>query len=263
MTIKLTIIKPTLLKDRPLQSTDLRPEEKLALVPGTEFELATCDRDRNHWRITFPQVANKPGIFFAYEGHCKVGVSPRKGFSKKADPSIIRLEVPYRSQIDNFFNPTGACNVTSLAMCFDFLKIPRRQQAGQFEDELYQYAIDQGYSRHDPLDLRQIAADYGAVDFFTEWGTIERCQQHLARGLPCIVHGYFTSFGHIIVVVGYDSEGFLVHDPYGEWFKDGYDTEASGAYLHYSYGLIERTCIPDGQFWVHHLGFGSALKALL
>jgi hypothetical protein len=53
--------------------------------------------------------------------------------------------------------------------------------------------------------------------------------------------------------VGFDSKGFLVHDPYGEWFESGYDTSTSGAYLHYSYDLIQRTCIPDGQFWVHHI----------
>jgi len=54
-------------------------------------------------------------------------------------------------------------------------------------------------------------------------------------------------------VVGYDSEGFFIHDPYGEWFEIGYDTEASGAYLHYNYRLIRRICMPDGKFWVHFI----------
>lgn len=251
--IELITTAPTLLKSRPLQSNLLAAYEKLPIAQGKIFDLATCDRDRNHWRITFPPNANKPGNFFIYEGHCEVGVAPHKGFAKKIVSPTVRLEVPYRSQLDNAYNPTGACNVTSLAMCLDFLKIPRRQKTGQFEDELYQYAIDQNYSRHSPQDLAAITRDYGAINYFTEWGTIERCQQHLVNGNPCVIHGYFTSFGHIIVLVGYDSEGFVVHDPYGEWFADGYRTDLSGEGLHYSYSLIQRTCIPDGQFWVHYI----------
>jgi uncharacterized protein YvpB len=110
-------------------------------------------------------------------------------------------------------------------------------------------------NRHSPQDLEKlISRHYHPVkDSFTVWGTIDRCKSHLAAGNPCVIHGYFTSFGHIIVLVGYDNEGFLVHDPYGEWFESGYDTNASGAYLHYSYDLIRRTCIPDGQFWVHYV----------
>ena len=220
---------------------------------GTTFELNTCDRDRNHWRITFPQSANRPGIFFIYEGHCEVENKVPVRYSKDNLPDSVRLGVSYKSQLDNLRNPTGACNVTSIAMCFNFLRVPRLEKTGQFEDELYRYAIAKGYSRHSPNDLAKIVRDYGATDNFTDWGTIDRCKKHLANGNPCVVHGYFTSFGHIIVLVGYDNEGFLVHDPYGEWFESGYDTNASGAYLHYSYDLIERTCMPDGQFWVHYI----------
>lgn len=253
MTIEITIIQPTILKSRPLQSANLNASEKIALNLGTKYDLYSCDRDRNHWRITFPPLANKPGIFFIYQGHCVVENKAPVRYTKDNLPESVKLEIFYRSQLDNLYNPTGACNVTSIAMCLDFLRVPRRQKTGQYEDELYQYAIDNGYSRHSPQDLARIVRDYGAVDKFTDWGTIEGCQKHLAAGNPCVVHGYFTSFGHIVVVVGYDSKGFFVHDPYGEWFDSGYDTSANGAYLHYSYDLIQRTCIPDGQFWVHYI----------
>ncbi|MCC3506244.1 MULTISPECIES: C39 family peptidase [unclassified Microcoleus] len=251
--IKITITHPTLLKSRPLQSENLDVSEKIPLNPGTEYELISCDRDRNHWRLLFPQSANRPGIFFVYEGHCKVQNTSDARYTKNNLPESVRLNVFYRSQLDNFYNPTGSCNVTSIAMCLDFLKVPRRKKTGQYEDELYQYAIDHGYSRHSPQDLARIVRDYGSQDRFTEWATIEGCQKHLASGNPCVFHGYFTSFGHILVAAGYDKNGFLVHDPYGEWFPTGYDTTVSGAYLHYSYDLIRRTCMPDGQFWVHHI----------
>jgi uncharacterized protein YvpB len=165
----------------------------------------------------------------------------------------VKLDIPYRSQLDNAKNPGGSCNVTSIAMCLDFLKVPRRQKTGQYEDELYQYAIDKGYSRHNPWDLAQIVKDYGAQDRFTENGTIDGVKDWLASGNPAVIHGWFTSFGHIIVVAGCDSNGFIVHDPYGEWFPSGYDTTASGSYLHYSYQLIRNTCMDDGNFWVHFI----------
>lgn len=56
-------------------------------------------------------------------------------------------------------------------------------------------------------------------------------------------------------MVGYDEAGLIVHDHYGEWFAAGYRTDLSGAYLHYSKGLIHRTCSPDGEFWVHFISW--------
>jgi uncharacterized protein YvpB len=85
------------------------------------------------------------------------------------------------------------------------------------------YALDQGLNRHSPDDLAQIVRDYGAKDSFTQTATIDEVKDWLSHEKPAVIHGYFTRFGHIIVLVGYDSTGFIVHDPYGEWFADGYD----------------------------------------
>jgi uncharacterized protein YvpB len=176
-------------------------------------------------------------------------------------PTQVRLEVPYRNQVNNLLNPTGSCNVTSLAMCLMFLGVqPRRPQLyEQFEDELYNYAELNGYSRHHGEDLALIAGDYGVHDEFTKHATLEQVKAHLAGDKPCIFHGYFTSFGHIVVVVGYDENGFIVHDPYGEWHSWGYDRNdevnfTKGKFLHYSYDLIAETCMTGGEFWVHFMG---------
>lgn len=262
MTITLTITKPTILKSRPLQSQELRNDEKLPFGKGTTFELNTCDRDRNHWRVTFPESTNRPGIFFVYEGHCEVENNrPIHVIQAQGDlPDSVKLKVPYKYQLDNAENPLGSCNVTSVAMCLEFLDSDlgdRKYKSGdgQLEDHLYRFMENHDLDRHSPQDLEKLINHhyYPIKDSFTPWGTIERCKSHLASGNPCVIHGYFTSFGHIIVLVGYDNKGFLVHDPYGEWFESGYDTDASGAYLHYSFDLIKRTCIPDGQFWVHYI----------
>ncbi|MEG3842598.1 C39 family peptidase [Microcoleus sp. herbarium14] len=167
--------------------------------------------------------------------------------------NTVKLDILYRSQRDNALNPTGACNVTSVAMCLLWGGVTPQNKKVQLEDELYRYMESRQLSRHSPQDLATVVRDYGLNDNYTATGTIDAVKKHLSSGNPVITHGYFTAFGHIIVLVGYDSTGFIVHDPYGEWHATGYDTSVSGAYLHYSYELIKRTCIPDGLFWVHFI----------
>jgi Peptidase_C39 like family len=173
--VKLTITKPTLLKTRPLQSTDLQDNEKFPFNPGTVFELNTCDRDRNHWRITFPQSANRPGIWFIYEGHCKIeveGLIP-PAFRGVSLPPSVRLDISYKSQLDNRENPTGSCNVTSMAMCLEFLdpdlKRDYKSGSGQLEDHLYRLMENNDLDRHSPQDLERLVSRfyYPIKDSFT------------------------------------------------------------------------------------------------
>jgi uncharacterized protein YvpB len=245
--MKLTITRTTFLKARPLLSSTLRDEEIIRATAGKTFEIESYKADRNkHWRIVFKSPYQGWWVWFVYQKHVRIEVN------KPDRPPAIKLNVPYKSQLDNEFNPTGACNVTSIAMCLAYFGI-EPQELPQLEDELYQYIERKGLSRHSPEDLARVVRDYGKKDDFTIWGTFERCRNHISAGNPAVIHGYFTSFGHIIVLVGYDDKGFIVHDPYGEWFGSGYRTDLSGKFLHYSYGLIQRTCIPDGQFWVHYI----------
>ena len=249
----LKILKDTIFKSKPLASSQLQETEKQVIPAGKEFELLAFAPIRGHIRVALRNESFKgSGIWYVFGGHAQVTLD-KVLLYPKPNPPTVRLGIPYRSQMDNLYNPTGACNVTSIAMCLDFLRVPRRQKTGQYEDELYQYAIDKGYSRWEPKDLAKIVRDYGAQDYFTENATIDDVQDWLASGNPAVIHGYFTSFGHIIVAAGYDSEGFFVHDPYGEWFPTGYDTSVSGAYLHYSYRLIRSVCMADGNFWVHFI----------
>lgn len=169
---------------------------------------------------------------------------------------MINLKVNYFSQLDNRLNPFGSCNVTSFAMVLDYYHVPRNPAYSgysQFEDELYRFCEINNLNRHSPYDLRDLFNLYAAgkaIDYFTFKASIEQCQESIEAGNPCIFHGYFTRFGHIIVVRGFDDTGFFVNDPYGEWFSTGYRTDLSGENLHYSYDLIKRLCI-DSQFWVH------------
>jgi len=53
------------------------------------------------------------------------------------------------------------------------------------------------------------------------------------QGKPVIASGYFPN-GHVIVIVGYDKEGWIVHDPYGDANTKYKNT--NGMYVRYKYG---------------------------
>lgn len=258
MPLTLKIETNTVLKRKPIQSSELPENQKQPIEAGREFQIDSYTIDRGHVRCFFSKDTFKDtNVWYAFGKHVKIfrdtQVYPR------TLPASIKLNIPYKSQRDNVLNPDGACNVTSIAMCLRYLGAARKETTGQFEDELYNYATRRGYSRHNPYDLAKIVQDYGMRDEFRTDGTIEQVRSWLADGNPAVIHGYFTDFGHIVVAAGYDPTGFLVHDPFGEWYWWGYDlnepngNNRKGEYIHYSYSMIERLCIPDGDFWVHFI----------
>ncbi len=258
MPLILKIESNTVLKRKPIQSSELPEDQKHAIESGKQFQIDSYTIDRGHVRCFFSNDTFKDtNVWYAFGKHVKIfrdtQVYPR------TLPAALKLSIPYKSQRDNVLNPDGACNVTSIAMCLRYLNAARKESAGQFEDELYNYASRKGYSRHNPFDLAKIVQDYGMRDEFRTDATIEQLRSWLADGNPAVIHGYFTDFGHIVAVTGYNELGFFVHDPYGEWFWWGYDlndpdgNDSKGESLHYSYTMIERLCIPDGNFWVHFI----------
>lgn len=162
-----------------------------------------------------------------------------------------KIPVPYLTQLDNLNNPYGSCNVTAVAMVLGFYRIPIFQNRQQLEDILYQWLIDRRMSRHSPYDLSELLKTYRPHSTFTEkakWGDVKR---HLEGGNPIILHGWFTRFGHIVVLVGFNEQGYLVHDPYGKWSRDGYDLDAISEFLCYSYQDLIDLCGPDNDLWAH------------
>jgi hypothetical protein len=169
-------------------------------------------------------------------------------------PANVLLPVPYFTQLDNTQNPHGSCNVTSVAMCLSYFGHQSLSPTGeQLEDELYRYCSDNGLSRHSPTDLAKLVEIYGYKDDFqpdAKWGDVKAW---LAAGKPCIAHGWFTRSGHIVTIVGYNEKGWIINDPYGEWFDWGYDTSVSGKGLIYTYGMMKQICGSDGDLWIHFM----------
>ena len=275
------------------QASEALPNhQKIAVAAGSMFGLqAYQDGGNNHLYLTLTQGigGTQQNIWYAYAPHLEVidrqgqaittiapaetkiaptaistlTVSPgtmAPALQKIVQKTSIQLQVPYLSQRDNDNNPDGSCNVTSIAMCLKYLKTPQKSSSQQFEDELYLYMETNGLKRHYGEDLAQVVEAYSGQDRFTRNATINEVKQWLAQGNPCVMHGYFTSFGHIVCVTGYNEQGLIVHDPYGKWLGNTgeYDRNDSsnsekGKAMTYSYESIERSCMTDNQFWVHFI----------
>jgi hypothetical protein len=160
---------------------------------------------------------------------------------------------PYFNQLDNERNPYGSCNVTSVAMCLKYLGIVGNGD-GQLEDQLYDFMIDKYLDRHSPIALQTLIKLKGRKDDFRPNAKWADAKKWLLSGKPLIAHGWFTRSGHIITIIGFNSKGWIVNDPYGEYFASGYDTEASGRELTYSYEMMKALCGNDGDLWLHFVG---------
>lgn len=179
----------------------------------------------------------------------------------------VLVQTPYLSQQDNKLYRSGTCNTTSFAMAMGKHGEPLiRRDGTQLEDYLTQYCLDNGLSRHSPGDLEILAQRHGYRPRFNDHASWEQVKAWLCEGKVCIVHGYFTESGHIIVIVGYDEEKgcWIVHDPWGEWYPRGYDTSVSGEYLEYSFRMMFELCGPDAtdQLWIHFFDGHSGDKRI-
>ena len=131
--------------------------------------------------------------------------------------------VPYYYQNANAYNPSGSCQNTALAMLLSYsghiitpdnITAEWGTQYAQSPSGLAE--VYNHYSRDASLSKRLVPITNG---------TIADLKNELSFGQPVIIHGYFTVYGHIVVVLGFDEGGYWVNDPAGEWsqiFGGGY-----------------------------------------
>ena len=164
--------------------------------------------------------------------------------------------VPYFYQYHNSINPGGSCQNTSMAMILKFYGA-----TSVTPDSISNYY---GTSQAQTVAgfqgvFNSEAAYYGLSwrDAGTTNGTLGDIHSQLAAGIPVVVHGYFTSYGHVIVLVGYDGDVYWAHDPAGKWNEvykgggySGYNS-TEGKYVTYSAAAVNAAIAPDGVVWMH------------
>lgn len=168
-------------------------------------------------------------------------------------PSKFKLDCPYKAQQNFLKNDFSHSNCTNLAMALEYFGCKAVNPNKLLEKELQEWLESQGLDSENPQDLVQVVNAYGCRNTFTTIGSIDAVKEWLFRRNIAIIHGYFTRYGHTVCVIGYNPEGLIVHDPLGKYSEAGYDTSVSGAALTYSYQMIDRLCLKDGEFWVHFI----------
>jgi hypothetical protein len=255
--MKLNIVKDTVLKSRAVASSELASEEKTSVKSGVYYVVKSWLKIDGHIKA---EIDGK--TMFVYGEHCEViGDDGVKlfGVFKVGEklPKKVNLKVPFLSQLDNKYRPQGTCNITSVAMCLEYygLSKQRARQCEQLEDDLYLTVENNGWDRHVHEHLVKLLNLYGVTDNFscdTPWSDIKR---FLANGNPVIYSGQFTRSGHIIVIRGYDDDkkSWIVNDPNGEWFSNGY-VHGDGKEKYYSYSLLKNVSYSgDDAGWAHLL----------
>lgn len=132
------------------------------------------------------------------------------------------INVPYYYQYNNRLSGGSSCQNTSIAMILSYLGANTHPDdiTREFGKDLAQSVS--GLNRvFNTLAQRRGVRGLNS----TNDGTLDQLKSALDRGEPAIVHGYFTGYGHVLVVTGYDERGYYVNDPAGTWsqrFRGGY-----------------------------------------
>ena len=226
----LTATENTIIKAAPVQSSELAAALKFQLNQGGSLKLNkdSLDQINSHYKFDVAPPINNITTWYAFAPHVKI---------EGKDDGSVDLKVPYFSQRDNRTRPHQTCNMTCGAMVIKYF-YPDRKSQGQLEDEMTAYAVSK-WGRdaiYYPNLMSATFNKYGVSGNFGDY-SFDQMKQHLLEGNPIIHNGRYTSSGHFVVIKGFNDKGFIVNDPWGEWFASGY-RNVSGANLLYSYNLI-------------------------
>ncbi|TGN20828.1 C39 family peptidase, partial [Leptospira idonii] len=187
----------------------------------------------------------------------------------KNGEGVILNQVYYDSQNDNKTNiqfkdynlrPGNECSPTSTSIVSEYMGAkPQNGQNQQVDDFIKQAQKDGILVKGDELKkniyLEKVLSQYeqklvdlepdliprpgtNPVKYETSAWKTESIKAALNEGKPVVVGGKFdvapVTEGHRLVIVGYDSTGWIVHDPFGNANVTGY--KGSGMYAHYDYG---------------------------
>jgi Peptidase_C39 like family len=251
--LTMTVQQETLLKRKPVQSSELASKDQTKLPTGRVYGLEGFKTESGHVLVTLTEdISGYGNTGYIYPGHIAV----RRG-SRQIDvfpklPKYVELNVPYFSQRDNPRYYWSTCNVTAIAMIFYYYGV-RPSYTDQLEDELLQWVFKNCGEdcQTDHTVLQQLIKAYGFKSTFSTTRKWSEVDWELASGRPVVLAGDFTATGHIVTAIGYTPEGLIVNDPWGDALTGYMDTE--GPRLIYYNSYIDDVCGPDGNVWAHFI----------
>lgn len=248
--LTVTALRNTIFKKRPVDSSQLAADERTDFSANTFYGVASYLIQGGHIKVSLseelPGFGNTGFVFPDF-------VQMKRGNrSFNPIPPTVEMNVPYFSQRDNPRFYWATCNVSAIGMVLYYYGT-RRSGARGLEDELLQWCINYSgegsQTNHNTLTAMIQAYGYDSR-FNTKW-TWQDVKEELINGRPVVLCGLFTHGGHIVTVIGYTPDGFIVNDPWGDALTGYYNTE--GRKLLYPYGYCDRMCGPDGEIWAHFI----------
>lgn len=169
-------------------------------------------------------------------------------------------DVPYFHQHSNRINPSGSCQNTCIAIVLKYYGADDitpdmisakwgtyvAQTTGGLESIFNEEAALRGLSVRDQA---------------TETGLLRELYALLDAGRPVIVHGGFSTVGHLMVLVGYDERFYYAMDPASQWterLNGGFtntDDPHIGRYTRYGRDAVENAIISRGFIRMHQIYF--------
>jgi len=248
--LTMTMLQATVFKKRPVDAASLKDTEKATLPLGRVYGVESYGLEGDHLKVSLteelPNFGNTGYVFPSF-------VQFKRGDKIfDAVPNNVELNVPYFSQRDNPRFDWSTCNVTSIAMVLYYYGL-RSKWGGQLEDELLQWCFDyagQG-SQTDHNVLSALIQAYGFKTSFSTTRNWADVRSELLNRRPVVLAGDFTASGHILTLIGYNSQGYIVQDPWGDALTGYSDTE--GRKLMYPYSYVNQVAGPDGNVWAHFI----------
>jgi hypothetical protein len=180
------------------------------------------------------------------------GRQPEQEPAQAIRPANPLARFPWLPQLDNGPEGWRQCQTSSIAMCLAYLG------AGGIRDDLDYLRVVQRFGDTTSQDAhRQALASLGVRARFVQHCTAAQAQARIRGGLPVAMgilhHGPVAApsgGGHWIAAYGFDADGWIVNDPYGElnlvrggWAKVGGD---AGKGQRYSYRNLNPRWLAEG-----------------
>jgi len=204
---------------------------------------------------------------------------------------ILGRNIPYRPQWDNKLFPSTTCNTTSMVHALEIANIPfscpaneqpedyltsilESKEAFTLMAKLYRWAVGSYHPRHVhgmlswAVNEKLVKKD---VTFFTTKAHIKDIIFHMVVSrTPVVTGGKFTPYGHIVTVVGFDSDqpleeivspnlvelrrikSIIINDSWGNYFtgyknRNGYNIE----FPYHTFISIANEIGREDRRWAH------------
>lgn len=138
--------------------------------------------------------------------------------------------VPYFYQYANTYEPGATCANTTMAMLLKYYG------ANYTPDQIYTEfkKLSQDEFKFDTIfnKLAYRAGIKQRIRVHMETGSVAELDADLNKQRPVVIHGKFTSSGHVMLLIGNDGTNYTMNDPAGKWGQNlcngmGYGTSST------------------------------------